>query len=195
MQPKLTKTPAGQIILQNVRCAYPSLYKAESFKGDDRNVPRYGVTILIPKGATDVIDQLNAEINKIAKDKHKLNKLPEADSCFRDGDAKSNEAMHEHMVLSLYAYPSEKSPNNGAPQVIDLSPERRAIREGMPNAPYSGCYVNVLFDLYAPSSWKKVSGGLKVVQFVSDGPVIGPSTGLSQMPTMDVAPIGEDFEA
>ena len=194
MTPKLTKTAAGQLILQNVRGAYPSLYKAESFKGDDRNVPRYGITILIPKTATDVVDRLQAEINKIAKDKHKLPKLPEADSCLRDGDTKSNEAMHGHMVLSLYAYPNEKSQNGGAPQVIDMSAERRPIKEGSPNSPYSGAYVNVLLDLYAPNNWKKVSGGLKCVQFVADGPAIGTTTDLSDMPSLPDAPLGAEEE-
>ena len=194
MTPKLTKTSAGQLILQNVQGAYPSLYKAESFKGDERNVPRFGITILIPKTATDVVDQLQAEINKLAKEKHKLPKLPEADSCLRDGDTKSNEAMHGHWVLSLYAYPNEKSQNGGAPQVMDMSPERRPIKEGASNTPYSGAYVNVLFDLYAPNNWKKVSGGLKVVQFVKDGPTIGTTTDVSEMPTMPDEPIDEDFD-
>jgi hypothetical protein len=190
MTPGIKKTANGQIVLTNVRIAYPALRKAESFKGDDRNVPRFGVTVLVPKTAEGVVDQLQSEINKLAKEKHKLNKLPEADSCFRDGDGKSNEAMHGHYVLSLYSYPNEKSRDGGAPQVLDRS--KKPIPVGGPGEPYSGCYVNVLFDLYAPNNWKKVSGGLKVVQFVADGEPIGASTDLSELPELPDEEIGDD---
>ncbi len=195
MTPKLTKTAAGQLILHNVQGAYPALYEPESFKGDDKNVPRFGITILVPKTATAVVDQLQAEINKLAKEKHKLPKLPEADSCLRDGDTKSNEAMHGHWILSLYAYPNEKAHNGGAPQVLDRG--KKPIAKGASNAPYSGTYVNVMFDLYAPAKWKKVSAGLKVVQVVADGPTIGQVTDTSELPELpdDVEGLEEEFEA
>lgn len=182
MKPGIIKTDAGQIVLTNVRLAYPDLYKAVPFKNDPKNTPRFGITVLVPKTAEDVCDKLQAEINKLAKEKHKLNKLPEADSCLTDGDAKSNEAYHGHWVLSLYAYPNEKSRDGGAPQVLDRN--KKPIAKGDPREPYSGCYGNVVFDLYAPTNWKKVSGGLKAVQFVADGEPIGASTDLSVLPEL-----------
>lgn len=193
MKPRLSKTAAGQLLLLNVRIAYPAVYKPESFKGDDKNTPRYGVTVLIPKDAEDVVEQLSAEINKLAKEKFKLSKLPAADSCLRDGDEKANEAMHGNMILSAYSYPSEKSQNNGAPQVLDRG--KRPIKEGASNAPYSGCYANVLFDLYTPNNWKKVSAGLKVVQVIGDGDPIGSVTDISELPELEDEELGgESFE-
>lgn len=186
MKPKLTKTAAGQLILQNVRIAYPDLYKPVPFKNDPKNTPRYGATILIPKDATDVVDQLTAEINKLAKEKHKLSKLPAADSCLQDGDEKSNAALHGSMVLSTYAYPSEKSQNGGAPQVLNRA--KVAIKEGASNMPYSGAYCNILFDLYAPNNWKKVSAGLKVVHYLEQGgEPIGVTTDISELPDLEDA--------
>lgn len=193
MQTKLTKTKAGQYILHNVRIAYPDLYTAVPFKNDPKNTPRFGVTVLVPKEAEEVIDKLTAEINKLAKEKHKLNKLAAADSCFQDGDEKSNEALQGHMLLSTYAYPNEKSANGGAPQVLDRG--KRPIAKGASNAPYSGCYANVLFDLYAPSGWKKVSAGLKVVQVIADGEPIGAATDTSELPELDDEELGEDGES
>lgn len=193
MKPQLTKTAAGQLVLLNVRIAYPDLYKAVPFKNDPKNTPRFGATVLIPKEAEDVIEKLTAEINKLAKEKHKLSKLPAADSCLQDGDEKANEKLHGHMVLSTYAYPNEKSQGGGAPQVLDRG--KKPIKEGASNVPYSGCYCNILFDLYAPNSWKKVSAGLKVVQFVADGETIGASTDLSDLPELEEEPVGDsDFE-
>ena len=177
-------------MLLNVRIAYPAVYKPESFKGDDKNTPRYGVTVLVPKEAEDVVDQLNAEINKLAKEKFKLSKLPAADSCFRDGDEKANEAMHGHWILSAYAYPSDKKQNGGAPQVLDRG--KRPIKEGASNVPYSGCYANILFDLYAPNNWKKVSAGLSVVQVIGDGEPIGATVDTSALPELDDEPTDAD---
>lgn len=183
MTPKLSKTAAGQLILQNVRIAYPDLFKAVPFKNDPKNTPRFGATILIPKDATAVVEQLTAEINKLAKDKHKITKLAAADSCLQDGDEKANAALHGNMVLSVYAYPSDKSQNGGAPQVLNRG--KGAIREGDSCVPYSGAYCTILFDLYAPNSWKKVSAGLKVVHYLEQGgEPIGSSTDLSELPDM-----------
>ena len=190
MKVKLEKTPSGSLILLNARIAYPALYTPESFKGDDKNTPRYGVTVLVPKDQEDVVDRLNAEINKLAKEKFKLSKLPAADSCFRDGDEKANAAYHGNMVLTAYAYPSSKKLDNGAPQVVSRS--KRPIKEGSPDAPYSGCRCNVMFDLYTPNNWKKVSAGLLVVQFVGHDEPIGAVVDTSALPDL---PEDDDFEA
>jgi hypothetical protein len=71
---------------------------------------------------------------------------------------------------------------------------KKPIAKGASNAPYSGVYCNVLFDLYAPNNWKKVSGGLKVVQVVADGPTIGTVTDTSELPELPDEPIDEDFD-
>lgn len=184
MKPKLTKTATGQLLLLNVRIAYPDLYKAVPFKNDPKNTPRFGATILIPKDATDVVEQLTAEINKVAKEKHKILKLPFADSCLQDGDEKTNAALHGNMVLSTYVYPNDKSQNGGAPQVLNRS--KVAIKEDASNTPYSGCYCNIIFDLYAPNNWKKVSAGLKVVHYIEvGGEPIGTFTSLSELPDLE----------
>jgi hypothetical protein len=190
MTPGIKKTANGQFVLTNVRNVHPDLRKAVPFKNDPKNTLRFGDTVLIPKTAESVYETLQAEINKLATEKHKLNKLPEADSCLRDGDTSSNEALHGHWVLALYSYPNEKARDGGAPQVLDRS--KKPIPAGGPGEPYSGCYVNVLFDLYAPNNWKKVSGGLKVVQFVADGEPIGASTDLSELPELPEEELGDD---
>ena len=183
MTPKLSKTAAGQLILQKVRAINLELFEPVSFKNDPKNTARFGATVLIPKDAVEVVDQLLAEINKLAKDKHKITKLPFADSCLQDGDEKAFTALHGHMVLSAYAYPSAKSQNGGAPQVLNRG--KGAIRKGDSCVPYSGAYCTIMFDLYAPNNWKKVSAGLKVVHYLEQGgEPIGSSTDLSELPDM-----------
>ena len=194
MKPKLTKLPTGQLILQNVRIAHPSLFEAKAFKGE--GALRYSATVLVPKEATDVVDQLTAEINKIAKERYKLAKMPSADSCFTDGDDKANEAYHGHWILAAYAYPSDSAERKGAPAVTGNPPKGQGfIQKGDSNEPYSGCYANVLFDLYTPKNFRKVSCGLKVVQFVGNGPRIGASTDVTVMPELEeMEDGGEGFE-
>lgn len=191
MTPKVTKLPSGQYLATNVRVAYPDLAKAVPFKNDPKNTPRYGVTVLIPSDS-EACEFLKKEINALAKEKHKLPKLPEADSCLQDGDSKANESYHGNHVLSLYAYPNEKSADKGKPSVRNRS-NTNDVPEGDPGYPYSGCYCNVMFDLYTPSNWKKVSGGLKVVQKVADGDVIGKTVDTSALPSLPDEDI-EDFE-
>jgi hypothetical protein len=187
MTPTVTKLPSGQYLATNVRVAYPQLAKPVPFQNDPKNTPRYGITVLLPTGS-EACNILQKEIQQIAKDKHKVPKLPEADSCLQDGDGKANESYHGNHVLSLYAYPNDNA-DKGKPSVRNRA-NTADVPEGDSAYPYSGCYCNVLFDLYTPAKWKKVSGGLKVVQKVADGAVIGKTVDTSVMPSLP----DEDFD-
>ena len=183
----------GQFLLKNVQGAWPDLTTARPFKPGDK--PRYGITAFIPDDATDVIEFIKAKVNKVAADQLRLKKLPDADSCLKDGNAKDNEAYHGHQLLSLYAYPNEKSTTKGKPQVVGRD-GRTPIKEDSSDFPVSGTYVNTLFDLYTNTAYKKVSGGLKVVQRVADGPHIGSGVDLSALEDLGEEEVGaaEDFD-
>ncbi len=91
-----------------------------------------------------------------------------------------------HGTWAAYAYPSESAERKGAPAVTGNPPKGQGfIQKGDHNEPYSGCYANVLFDLYTPRNFRKVSCGLKVVQFVANGPRIGASTDVTVMPELE----------
>lgn len=183
--PKITKHVSGEYvsyIAHNVQGGWPDLYQAVPFKNDPKNTPRFGITIFIPKG-TEGVEVLQADIAKLAKDKLKLNKLPDADSCLKDGDESENEAYHGHWIFSAYAYPDDKKPGKGAPTVVDG--KKVKIPEGDSKAPYSGSVSNIVFDIYTSPKWKKVNGGLKTVQALRDGPVIGRSQDLSDLPDVE----------
>ena len=187
MKPTVTKLASGQYLATNVRLAYPELTTPKSFNNDPKNTPRYSITVLVPTGS-EAHTFLQSEITQLAKDKHKLPKLPEADSCLQDGDGKTNQAYHGSHILSLYSYPNA-SLDKGKPSVRNRA-NTNDVSEGSPEYPYSGCYGNVLFDLYVPAKWKKVSGGLKCVQKVADGDVIGKTTDTSVMPSLPDEDLG-----
>lgn len=181
MKPSIQKLPSGQYLLKNVACAWPDLAQPRPFKQGDK--PRYGITPFIPDDATDVIEYLQKEIQKIAADQLKIKKLAEADGPLRDGNAKDNEVYHGHYQLSLYSYPNDKSATKGKPAVVGRD-GKTPIKEDSSDFPVSGTFCNVLFDLYVNTSYKKVSGGLKVVQRVASGPQIGSGTDLSALPDL-----------
>lgn len=198
LTPSIVALDNGQFLLKNVQGAWPDLKEPKPFKEGDK--PRYGITAFIPSDATKVIDFIKAKIDKIALDQLRIKKLPAADSCLKDGDTKDSEVYHGHYQLSLYSYPNEKLATKGKPQVVGRD-GKTAIKEDSSDFPVSGTYVNILFDLYTNTAYKKVSGGLKVVQRVADGPYIGSGVDLSALEDLgeeeieDAAPADEDFEA
>ncbi len=186
----IKKLENGQYLLKNVQGAWPNLISPKPFKPGD--TPRYGITPLIPDDETEVIEFLKKEIEKIAADQLKLKKLPAKDSCFQDGNEMSNEALHGHWKLALYSYPNDNAMGKGKPQVVGRD-GKTAILEDSSDYPVSGTYVNVLFDLYVSSAYKKVSGGIKVVQRVASGPFIGAGKDLSALEDLgDEEPVEEE---
>lgn len=197
LKPSIVSLENGQFLLKNVQGAWPDLREPKPFKDGDK--PRYGITAFIPDDATDVLDFIKAKIDKIAADQLRIKKLPAADSCLKDGNAKDSETYHGHYQLALYSYPSEKLATKGKPQVVGRN-GKDAIREDSSDYPVSGTYVNILFDLYTNTAYKKVSGGLKVVQRVADGPYIGSGVDLSALEDLgeeeiEDAASEEEFEA
>lgn len=188
MKPSIQKLPSGSYLLKNVACAWPDLALPRPFKTGDK--PRYGITPFIPDDAADVIEFLQKEIQALAQDRLKVKKLAEADGPLRDGNAKDNEVYHGFYQLSLYSYPNDKSSTKGKPAVVGRD-GRTEIKPDSSDFPTSGTFCNVLFDLYTNSDYKKVSGGLKVVQRVQDGPMIGTGNDLSALPDLGSEPVAD----
>lgn len=183
MKSSITQRPDGSFLALNVRVAYPDLYEAKPFKNDPKNTPRFGVNLLLPKTDEASHKVVDDAIKKLAKDKLSLAKIPAADTFLKDGDESNNEAFHGHWVLSLYRYPDDSKPNKGAPDVRARDKSVKLTRESEPNI-FSGSYANVVFDAYVQPKWKKVNGGLNVVQLVGDGPPIGRGADISDLPDL-----------
>lgn len=176
---------------ENVRIAYPDLYKAKHFKGDTKNSARFGITLLIPKSDEASHKLLKEHITKMAKAELKMDRIPAADVCLKDGDESNQEAYHGHWYINAYKYP--KDPSNltvGGPDVVDTAKPPNRIREGDANAPTSGDWCDVIFEIYAGVKWKKINGGVSVVRFRSKGEPIGGGSDIAALP--EVPELEED---
>lgn len=186
----ITKLADNKFLASNLQIAYPDLYVARSFKNDAKNTPRFGLTLLLPKSDTEGHKLISDAIKAIAKAELKMDRIPATDVFLRDGDESNNEAYHGHWYMSLYKYPNDKQPNNGAPQVVDAN--KKAIKATDSNAPYSGCFCDVVFEAYAGTKWKKVNGGLSVVRFRGDGEPIGGGSDVNALPDLEPAGLSDE---
>ena len=159
-----------EVTLENVRCGYAGqLFTAKDYQNQGK--PRYGLNILIDRGSEHqrIVEQaIIAEANAVWKDQAgvKLAAMKGSDKfVMRSGDAHKVEDYHGKIYLALCSV-------RPVP-VVDRDPSVQLLE--ISGKPYGGCYVNVVFDVYAAKVGGALSGGLKLVQFVGDGPPIGGS--------------------
>lgn len=116
------------------------------------------------------------------KGKQMLESLEASKKCLRDGSGRVNKSGEVYAGYEGLKYVSAKTKTR--PEIID---ERKAPIAEQDGKIYSGCYVNVSFDVYGLADPKKkgVHSSLRAVQFCKDGPAFGAGT---------VAGAKDDFE-
>jgi hypothetical protein len=154
-----------KIKLQNVRLAFPQLFKATTVNGEGE--PAFSASFLIEPDDAQV-KSIEAAIEQVAKDKwgakaaDVLKGMRKSDkTCLHDGDTKSQYAGFENMLFI-------SSRNKTRPLVIDRDKTPLAEADGKP---YAGCYVHVSLDLWAQDNnyGKRINASLGGVQFYRDG--------------------------
>lgn len=159
-----TATPAGRLLLRNVRLSFPGLWVAEPFKPGDE--PKFKATFLIPKDDPQH-ELVEKTILRVLTEKH--GKKAEAilksirnnanKFAYQDGDTKSYAGYEGMMALS--------AKNSVRPTVLDANKAPLTQADGRP---YAGCYVNASLDIFSyNSSGEGISASLRGVQFVRDG--------------------------
>jgi len=209
MKSILKNLKKNQVFLENVRCNYPSLDKAQKFNADDENEEgKYTIEVLIPKKDKETIAAIKTYVTNIIQKSDKLKvgqkqaakkkALDWADAynvyaILKDGD-KQNEKREaeekevrvqykDHMILRL-----KKKESNGRPLVVDEQATQipdMSIREEI----QSGYWVNVAFSAfaYAYQGNPGVSVSLSGVQKVKEDEVFG-----QENPFSELAPIEEE---
>jgi hypothetical protein len=152
----------SKIKLQAVRLSFPSLFQQAVFSGESTG--KYEATFVLDKKehAKEIAD-IQSKIEAMMKETFK-SKIPSDKICLKDGDESGREEFSGKMTL--------KASTKKRPLVIDR--DKTPITEE-DNKVYAGCYVNVIFSLWAQSNsyGKRINAQLDGVQFARDGEPFG----------------------
>jgi len=146
--------------LKNVRIAYPHLFTKNSFQGNETG---YDAWFLISKSDTENLKKIQTQIDEFQKS---LKSKVLADKiCFKDGDLQDKDYSKGHWVL-------KSGSKKEKPVVLDAQ-KRECTEENNPI--YSGCFVNVSFDLWLQDNQygKRINSNLFAVMFAGHGESIG----------------------
>lgn len=154
-----------EILLKNVRLAFPQLFEAKTVNGEGE--PAFSASFLM-EPEHPAVAAINDAVEQIGKDKWGAkwagikkelgakDKLP-----LHDGDLKSRYSGFEGMM-----YVSARS--KARQPVIDRDKSPLSASDGKP---YAGCYVNAKITLWAQDNnyGKRINASLGAVQFFKNG--------------------------
>jgi hypothetical protein len=154
-----------EIKLKNVRLAFPNLFRPTA--GPQGGEPAYNAAFILPKDHPQ-IGEIRAAMQAVAKAKWG----EKAKATYELMLKKDHVALHDgDNKPDLTGYPDNyyiNARNKTRPLVVDRN---RAPLDGTTGRPYSGCYVNVILELWAQDNdfGKKINASLGGVQFYADG--------------------------
>jgi hypothetical protein len=159
-------SPAGRVMLRNVRLAFPNLFEPSAYGEGD---PAYSATLIMDPAQAEAVDKV---INAVAREKWgakadaQLKALRAAGKvALRDGDEKADYDGFEGMMFIA-------ARSKTRPTVVDGQRQPLAQSDGRI---YAGCYVNASLEVWAQDNayGKRVNCTLRGVQFVRDGEAFG----------------------
>lgn len=175
----MTTASPLKIRIDNVRIAFPRLYKGDQFQGTGSY--RCGAQLLIPADHPQIAE-VNTLVDLAGKTKFK-DKWPAAQKvakakdkiALRDGDLKAKmEGFAGNFVLSANCPGGETEDACKKPKVYD---KQRNLVPTDTGLIYSGCYVNALVEFYGDSRFgEAINCSLLGVQFHADGDSFAGST-------------------
>jgi hypothetical protein len=191
----------AKVKLQNVRLAFPSLWEPTAV--GDSEAKAYGARfILDPKANAADVKNIEDAIALVAKDKWGA----KADAILKklQSDGKITFSKDEYVNKNGDVYdgfedmyhiggrtPEEKE----APTIVSKKGFR--VKQGEEGAPYSGCYVIAILDIWAQDNQygRRINASLSGVQFFRDGAAFGGGRPASLDEFEDLSDTGEDDDA
>ena len=161
--------PMKVITGPETRWSYANVWEPKSING---GTPKYSVSLIIPKGDTKTIADINAAIDAAiqegaAKFGGKIPNKAALKLPLRDGDIERDDDAYKGSYFV-------NANSTTAPEVVDRSLQRILDR----NEVYSGCYARVSINFYAFNSNgnRGIACGLGNIQKVRDGEPLGGKT-------------------
>ena len=163
------KKATTKVVTGIVRMSYANVWEPASINGSK---PKYSVSLIIPKGDTKTIADINAAIDAAiqegaAKFGGKIPNKAALKLPLRDGDIERDDEAYKGSYFV-------NANSTTAPEVVDRSLQRILDR----NEVYSGCYARVSINFYAFNSNgnRGIACGLGNIQKVRDGEPLGGKT-------------------
>jgi len=160
------KKASTKVVTGIVRLSYANIFEPASINGSK---PKYSVSLIIPKGDTKTIADINAAIDAAIQDGAAKfgGKIPNKAALklpLRDGDIERDDEAYKGSYFV-------NANSTTAPEVVDRSLQRILDR----NEVYSGCYARVSINFYAFNSNgnRGIACGLGNIQKVRDGEPLG----------------------
>ncbi len=159
-------SPAGRLMLRNVRLAFPSLFEPSSYGEGE---PAYSATLIMDPQQAEVVEKALAAVAREkwgAKGDAQLKALRATGKvCLRDGDEKPD---YDGFAGMMFVAARSKT----RPTVVDGQRQPITERDGRI---YAGCYVNASVEVWAQDNayGKRVNATLRGIQFVRDGEAFG----------------------
>jgi hypothetical protein len=155
-----------QITVTNARLSYANIFRAKAMEGSTGE-PKFSCVFLLDKkqNAKD-IKTIQDAIAKLVKEGLK-GKHPGAEKvCLKDGSVKADTDGYGPEVMFVSAG------NVKRPVIVNRDRSPLAEEDGKP---YSGCYVNGVFNLWVQDNkyGRRINASLTHVQFVKDGEQFG----------------------
>ena len=159
-------SPAGRVMLKNVRLAFPSLFEPSAYGEGE---PSYQATLIMDQAQADGLDKVLATVAREkwgAKADAQLKALRSTGKvCLRDGDEKPD---YDGFQGNMFVAARSKT----RPTVVDGQRNPISERDGRI---YAGCYVNASVEVWAQDNayGKRINCTLRGIQFVRDGEAFG----------------------
>lgn len=172
----------AHVVLRDVRCVYPRLFKADEYMGKSN----YSIGLLLPEGSENLkkVQQAIAEAVKGEYGEQKAGALLKKFAGSRTTWPIKTYGEDEGLMIQ-----PKRGVEKGKPKVLD----RRKNEITEDNVIYGGCWVNASVDVYCyTSNGGGVTTYIKGVQFVrEDAPLAGSAANCEA----DFEDLGDDGSA
>jgi hypothetical protein len=173
------------IVIKDVRMSFPHLFDPQERTNDDGSVrSNYNCVFMIPKDHPQ-IGKIKASFKTAGNaarkrawgdDESKWPNIPSHMICFKDGD---NPDHTDRAEYAGHFFVNSSSPIDKPPSVLtnrkDSDDKWMEARPGQKGAPYAGCYVNGIIEVWAQKKDAKknipnrLNSSVQTVQFRRDG--------------------------
>lgn len=177
-----------RVKVNNARLSFPHLFEPQEQEGDNGDTRKtFNCVLMIPKEDNPHLETFKkrmkvgfaaAKKQAWGDDTDSHPKIPQSMTCYKDGDNDDHFTTPRDEYAGYYIV-STSSPVTRPPKIVTNrkgSDDKWIMAEpGQKGAPYAGCYVNAVIDLYgqkknpAKKMPNRVNASISIVQFLRDG--------------------------